>query len=135
MDKRATLTPPGLTRAAKRGNPIARERTQGGQPGAPVNIRPAPAMARCDAKTYTYSVTAGESVKVADYNENRGYFMLQNNGVGNVWVSYGTPARANRGYLLRPGGYIEPLSAPCSEIFFAGDNTGDIITVILGTDI
>lgn len=134
-DPTAKLVPPGFRRGVIHGNPVTRERTQGGEPGAPVNLAPAPAMFRCDAKTYNYTVTAGESKKVANFDENRGYFMIQNNGVGNLYVSFGTPARINRGYLIRPGGYYEPLSSPASEIYVAGDNTGDLYTVILGTDI
>lgn len=131
----AHLNPPGMARAGIRGNPLTRERTSGGEPGTPVNMAPVPAMFRCNAKTYNYSVDVNASKKVANFDENRGYFMIQNNGVGNIFVSFGTPARVNRGYLIRPGGYYEPLSAPVSEIYVIGDNGGDLYTVIIGTDV
>ena len=59
----------------------------------------------------TVTVTSADGIALTQ-NLNRGYLLIQNQGVNNCYVSFGAATTASGGYIILPGNqYYEPVEA------------------------
>ena len=54
-------------------------------------------------------------------NANRVYFLIQNNSVNNMWLSFGVEPTVGNSLKLLPNAVYEPFIAPTSTIYVIGE--------------
>lgn len=135
--KNPTLTPAGFGRGTIRGNALTQNRraVTAGDGGESAEVILPSRMPRCDMRTFHFQVGANEIERIANNDEARGYFMIQNLGVNSIYVSFGSRQRAPLGFEIKANGFYEPLAVPVSEIFISSLSGSDNVTVIIGSDV
>lgn len=80
------------------------------------------------AKMVSYGFSIGDSdINILPVNPNRAYFIIQNNGADDVFISFSSKANINSLKII-PGGNYEPAVTPTSAIHCVSA-TGTVNTV------
>jgi hypothetical protein len=62
-------------------------------------------------------VVTDKSQLVAQDNPSRSYLVIQNQGIGSIFVNFGQQAGQNIGIEISAGGFYEPVSIPVNSIY------------------
>lgn len=85
-----------------------------------------------DVKSQKSVTVTTVSALVEPADEYRNYLMIQNQGTGDISITFGHAQTGTEGFILEPGASYEPLRTQRNSVFIKGVLAPQLVVVLTG---